>query len=497
LTAVITVAVLVGATLTVYLKYKSVWDSIHHVPVTGLGHRPPKYTNAVNILVFGTDKRSGLSPHQQFALHVGTNQGENNTDTIMVLHISPGHHAVSVLSIPRDTMVPQYACAASRNHPGQLANPAQFVQINGLFATGGASCLWKTVEQQTGIRLDHFIELSFSGFVNVINDVGGVDVCLPFPVDDVNSGLRLTKGPHHINGVTALEFWRTRYSIGEGTDLQRISRDQYLLAQVLHGILRSNLLASPARLLSVVGDAAKAMTTDNGMGQLDMLHLATSLRGLTGNGVQLVTTPNEPYPPAQSQVEFKQPQAKRLFSDLAHDTKLPGAGSKSSKAPVAPPVPEARPSQVRVKVLNGSGISKLASQAASALSSRGFQITGTGDAAGAGGIPNYSYTTSVIEYASATEMPAVNTLRKQLSQVTVRQDSALAPGTIELILGSSYSALAAAGSSAAAPTAPGSSPTASASPGHSVSSLATNYGGITGSVACKGDRAAFRGPNSP
>jgi LCP family protein required for cell wall assembly len=494
---VITVAVLVGASLTVYLKYKAVWDSIHHVPVTGLGHRPPKYTNAVNILVFGTDRRSGLTPHQQSALHVGTNQGENNTDTIMVLHISPGHHAVSVLSLPRDTMVPQYACAASRNHPGQLANPSQFVQINGLFATGGASCLWKTVEQQTGIRLDHFIELSFGGFVNVINDLGGVDVCLPFPVDDINSGLRLTKGPHHINGVTALEFWRTRYSIGEGTDLQRISRDQYLLAQVLHGILRSNLLASPVRMVSVVRDTAKAMTTDEGMGQLDMLHLATSLRGLTGNGVQFITAPNQPYPPAPAQVEFKQPQAGRLFKDIAHDTKLPGTGAGNSRAPVAPPVPEARPSQVKVEVLNGSGISKLASQAASALSGRGFQVTGTGDATGPGGVPNYSYTTSVIEYASASDLPAVNTLRKQLSKVSVRQDGALAPGAIELILGSSYSALAPAGSSAAVPTAPVSSPTASASPGHSVTGLATNYGGITGNVSCKGDRAAFRGPNSP
>jgi LCP family protein required for cell wall assembly len=488
--SVVLVAALVGATLTVYLKTRSVWDSIHHLAVTDLGKRPPKYTNALNVLVFGSDRRSGLTPHQQFVLHVGRNTGENNTDTIMVVHISPGRHAATVLSIPRDTMVRQYACDATRNHPGQHANPAGFVQVNSLFAIGGVSCLWKTVEHETGIRLDHFIELSFTGFVNVVNDLGGVNVCLPFPVTDYNSGLHLTRGEHHIKGVTALQFWRTRYAIGMGTDLQRIQRDQYLLAQVLRGVLHSRLLTTPTRLLSVVRDAAKAMTTDNSMTQADLLQIAASLRGLSDRSVQFITAPNTPYPPSPSQVEFAQPHAGRVFRAIAHDVKLPGKpGTGSGKAGAAaspganpsPAVsPDARPSQVKVQVLNGSGITGLAGQAAAALTSRGFQVTGTGDA------PSYGYTGSVIKYASPTGRPAVNTLRKQLSDVTVQQDTTLAPGTIELILGSSFSQLAQPSSTAASPKAT-----------QSVHSLAGSYGGITGDTACKGDRAAFKGPNSP
>ncbi|MDR0345693.1 MAG: LytR C-terminal domain-containing protein, partial [Nocardiopsaceae bacterium] len=143
--------------------------------------------------------------------------------------------------------------------------------------------------------------------------------------------------------------------------------------------------------------------------------------------------------------------------------------------------PDAKPAQVKVQVLNGSGITGLAGQAASALTSRGFQVTGTGDA------PSYSYTSSVIKYASPSGLPAVNTLRKQLSDVTVQQDTTLAPGTIELILGSSFSQLAQ----------PPSSPAARPKATRSVHSLAGSYGGITGDTACKGDRSAFKGPNSP
>ncbi|MBO0776719.1 MAG: LCP family protein, partial [Actinobacteria bacterium] len=276
-TSIAVVAVLVAAALVGYLQFRSVYDRIGHVAVTGLGNRPPKYTNAVNILVFGSDRRAGLTRRQQIALHVGTNQGEDNTDSIMLLHISPGRGKATLLSIPRDTMVPMYACHGGHGHPGQHANPAARVQVNSLFAVGGAACLWKTVEHQTGIRIDHFIELGFTGFVHAINDLGGVNVCLPFTVHDPESGLKLTKGPHHIDGITALKFWRTRYSIGTGTDLQRIQRDQYLLAQVLHGVLQRGLLSNPLRLVRVTKDVAGSLTTDSGMSQTDLLHLALSL----------------------------------------------------------------------------------------------------------------------------------------------------------------------------------------------------------------------------
>src|SRR5450759_1671935 len=107
--------------------------------------------------------------------------------------------------------------------------------------------MWATVEQTTHIHIDHFIQLNFTGFEKVINDIGGVNVCLPFAINDPHSQLRLSSGPHHVMGPEALAFWRARY-IGKGSDLQRIQRDQYLMASIVQGVTRSDLLSSPTRV---------------------------------------------------------------------------------------------------------------------------------------------------------------------------------------------------------------------------------------------------------
>ena len=145
--AVGAVVIVAAGTLGAYLKYRAVYDSITRVtvPSTALGHRPPVYsTTSENILVYGDDTRSGLTPHQQFVLHTGHDQ-TNNTDTIMLVHISPGHHGVTAVSIPRDTMVPVYECDSGPGYTGQQANPAGAVQVNSLLQIGGPTCLWKTV----------------------------------------------------------------------------------------------------------------------------------------------------------------------------------------------------------------------------------------------------------------------------------------------------------------------------------------------------------------
>jgi LCP family protein required for cell wall assembly len=342
-TAVGVVVIVTGALLTAYFKYRAVYDSIHRVTVTDLGKRPPTYgTSSMNILVFGSDSRAGLDHHQQVLLHTGDVPG-NNTDTIMVVHISPGRHGITVMSLPRDTMVPYYQCDSGPGYPGQQADPGASERINALLAAGGPSCLWKTVEQQTGIHIDHFIELGLSGFVNMINDVGGVSVCAPFNVNDPVSGLVLPAGEHHINGVTALAFWRTREDIGYGSDLQRIQRDQFMLAQVLKGILQSGLLSSPTRMLGVLSGVAPSLTTDSGMSLLDMLHIGESLRGLSSGHVQFLTAPNQPFPyDPTATVEFAQPQADAMFSAIARDMTIPAAARPQLRAgQVAGPVPEA------------------------------------------------------------------------------------------------------------------------------------------------------------
>jgi LCP family protein required for cell wall assembly len=497
--AVGAVVILAAGTLTAYLKYRAIYDSITRVNVPGseLGHRPPEYSTASeNILVYGDDSRKGLDAHEQYILHTGSNQGSDNTDTIMIIHLSPGRHLVTVMSIPRDTMVPQYECDAGPGYTGQQANPNSYVQINSLLQIGGPVCLWKTVEQQTGIFINHFIGIGMLGFVKVVNDLGGVNVCVPYNVNDPVSGLDLAAGEHHINGIQALAFWRTREDIGTGSDLERIQRDQFMSAQVVKGVLSSGLLSDPLRLLSVVSDAAASMTTDSGMTVSDLAGIAESLRHVSSKNVQFITAPNQVWPPNPARVQFAQPQAGEVFSAIAHDVTVPKVKVTPSATPTSggAQVLTTSPSNVKVQVLNGSGVAGIAEQAAVGLSSRGFDVTGTGNAA------SFAYTNSVIEYASSADMAAVNTLERELTNVTDLQDSSLPPGTVELILGSDFTGLTPQNSSASATPSPSASAGASASPSSSssaVASLAQSNGGITAAASCASDSSAFSGPLSP
>jgi LCP family protein required for cell wall assembly len=493
--AVAAVVIVAAGTLGVYLKYRAVYDSITRVtvPSTALGHRPPVYsTTAQNILVYGDDTRTGLTAHQQYILHTGHDQ-TNNTDTIMVVHISPGHHGITVISIPRDTMVPMYECDSGPGYTGQQADPAGAVQINSLLQIGGPTCLWKTVEQVTGIRIDHFIGIGLLGFVNVVNDLGGVNVCVPFNVNDPMSGLNLKEGQQHISGIQALAFWRTREDLGDGSDIERIQRDQFMSAQVVKGVLHSGLLSNPIKLLNVVTDAAASMTTDSGMSVSDLVQIGQSFRNLSSENVQFITAPNEPWTQNANRIQLMQPQASEVFAAIARDQAVPKLAATPGPSSSAGQVLTTSPANVKVEVLNGSGAAQVAGTAAAGLTSRGFNVTGTGDA------PNFAYTTSVIEYSSAADMAAVNTLEQQLTNVTSLQVPGLAPGTVDLILGSSFTGLGPKTPQATpTPTAQSSSPSSSATPSASgVSGLAQANGGITAAAACTADSNAFSGPLSP
>jgi LCP family protein required for cell wall assembly len=462
---------LVVTSLYFYSVYRNDVNSIHQIKITGLGKRPPKYTNALNILLIGSDTRKGAN--KQFGRSLV--DGGQRSDTIILLHVSPGRKGAVVISFPRDTVVPTLACPAhGTGTPGQVADPTALERINATFANGGPSCLYKTVEQITGVRLTHFVQLDFVGFEHVVNDIGGVDICLPFAVSNPQSGLHLTAGKHHVKGKQALAFWRVRENIGEGSDLQRIQRDQYLMASLVQGVEKSNILGSVTRVFSVVKDVASAMTTD--MDLNSMTSILGSVRNLNTKDIQFVQVPTVAYPgDPQAEVEFAQPGAQDLFSAIAHDKTLP-----PTKKTTTPVLAAANPSDVNVQVLNGSGSNGIAATTGAALASRGFHVLGTGDASA------FNYTSSVIEYASSAEKPQVQTLREQLDNVIVKKDPNLEAGTVELILGSDYSGtLATPGG-----TSPGSGK-------KSVNGLSKTFGGIKGNAACKSDTGAFAGPNSP
>ena len=323
--AVVLSVVLVGGALAAYAAYRDVFGQIRQVKVTGLGQRPRTFDNSMNILVIGSDTRTGKNA--RFGKHIGGQR----SDTILVLHLSPGLRRAVVLSLPRDSVVPVLSCPKVPGSPGQAAQPGQVEQINATFADGGPGCLWKTIEHTTHIRLDHFAELNFTGFESVINDLGGVRICLPYAISDPRSKLHLSRGIHHVMGAQALAYWRVRY-IGVGSDLERIQRDQYLMASVAQEVKHTRLLGSPGRLFKVVRDIASSLTTDSGLTQSGMISLVQSLRTLPLRAVHFVQAPVVTYQPNPNWVRWS-PQAARLFLAIARDHRLPRAGRDHRREP--------------------------------------------------------------------------------------------------------------------------------------------------------------------
>jgi LCP family protein required for cell wall assembly len=472
--------VLVSGALYAYAKYRQVFDGINREKITGLGNRPPKLNNALNILVIGSDSRSGRNGK------IGGPAPGQRSDTVMIAHISPGGGRITVLSFPRDTVVPIYNCPSEPGFGGQNAQPGSMEQLNSTFSAGGANCLWKTIEHTTGIHLDNFIQLNFTGFVSVINAIGGVPVCLPVAIHATRyDRLRLKAGRHVLQGRKALEFWRLREDFGLGSDLQRIQRDQLLMVGLVHKLLDTGVLHSLTKLWAIVNDISRshALTTDAGMTPGRIVTIARSVSGISRKNIQFIEVPVLTYPANPNWVEFDTSQTTKLFAAVERDRALP-KGLKGSKQGKGKQSTKRQPprllsaSSVNVSVLNGSGANGIAGATSGALSTRGFHILSTASATTASGAANYSYTKSVVEYAGPADLSAATTVAAQLpdsSNVVLRQVSSLAPNTVTLILGSTFKQLGPV-------------------PSQPVGNLTAQYGGYQGSTnACKGYGTAFAG----
>ena len=473
---------LVAGTLVAYAKYREVLDDIAHVHVGDLGKRPPKYGNALNLLLIGSDSRSGKN-----AAIGGHDQGQRS-DTVMLVHISPGRHRIYVLSFPRDTVVPIYSCVPlpRSGFAGQTAQPG-VEQLNSTFAFGGPGCLWKTLEHTTDIRIDDFVQMNFTGFISVIDALGGVEVCLPKPIEpSYYDHLKLSAGKHFLSGYKALEFWRLREDFGLGSDLQRIQRDQLLMVALVQRILKTRVLHSPAKAFAIVDAIVKAhaLTTDSGLTSTKLLSIAESLAGISSKDIQFVEVPTVTYQPNPDWVELDTTQDPPLFAAVAHDNKLPkvhkskkAKGSKGSGKGKTKPRPKLlNAAAVSVEVLNGSGVQGVAGATGTALTSRGFHVLGAAAALTSTGATDFSYTKSVVQYSSAADLAAARTVAAQLPNVTLQQDSSVTAGTVNLILGSDFTKLG--------------KQSQSTSPGN----LAGQYNGYTGGInVCKNYGGAFAG----
>ncbi len=477
---------LVGGTLYGYAKYRNVLDGIATETISGQGKRPPKLNSALNILVIGSDTRSGRNGK------IGGYTPGQRSDTVMVAHISPGGGRVTVLSFPRDSVIPVYSCPSEPGgFPGQTVAPGSVEQINASFANGGANCLWKTIEHTTGIHLDNFVQLNFTGFISVVNDLGGVPVCLPTAIHKTRyDRLKLTAGHHVLKGWKALQFWRLRDGFGLGSDLQRIQRDQLLMVGLVQKILKTGVLHSLSKTWSIINaiSDSHALTTDAGLTPSRIVHIGRSLSHISTKSIQFIEVPTVTYPANPNWVEFDATQTSKLFDDIERDravhktgkggkNKKGAQGNKGSKATGhknAGPVPKlVSADKVSVNVLNGSGVQGIAGVTATALTSRGFHILTTTDALTPTGAADTSYTTSVVEYHGPADLAAAETVAAQLKNVKLRQVSSLTAGDVTLIVGSDFKQLG-------------------PPPSQPVGNLTGKFGGYRGSTnQCKGYGTAF------
>jgi LCP family protein required for cell wall assembly len=262
----------------------------------------PEAGSGQNWLIVGSDSREGLSDEQIKDLRLGK-IGGRRTDTIILLH-RPASGKPTLVSLPRDSYVPI---------PGQGRN-----KLNAAYAFGGPALLVQTVEQVTGLRVDHYAEVGFGGFVGMTDAVGGVELCPSRRIRDRKSGLRVQKGCQEMDGPTALAYVRARYFDPKG-DLGRVERQQEFLGAVFDEATSPATLLNPFRIVRLGDAATTSLTIDEGDGPISLLQFALTMRAVAGGGGKQVTVPvaDPNYStPAGSAVRWDRDEALRLFRNL-------------------------------------------------------------------------------------------------------------------------------------------------------------------------------------
>ncbi|HEU5035312.1 MAG TPA: LCP family protein [Mycobacteriales bacterium] len=447
--AVVLVVTAVGG----YLVYRHLSGNIAHQKIHVLGPRPSEGPGkSQNILLMGSDTRAFKGGAKYGAEVAGA-----RSDTTILVHISADGKKAILVSIPRDTYTRIPPCELGH---GKTSAPTMN-RFNVAFSIGGPSCTIATVEHLTHLRIDHFVEVNFAGFQRMVDALGGVTVCLSHPIDDpvrtnpytggkIGSGLVIGAGTHQLDGTQALGFVRSRYAVGDGSDLGRIKNQQVFLSAMIRKATSTGLLFHPLSLYNFLDAATKSIRTDPGFGLPQLKTLAGELHGLKPGKVSLLTVPlsnSNAYVTIgglrASVVFWDKARADALWHALATDGPLPGSQPKTQQ-PGGGPQLIVPPSQIHVRVLNGTGENGLAHKVASDLAARGFVIDGVGDADSA------SYSSSVVRYG-VDRNESSQTLAASVPGSTRQPDGALG-STVELIVGKDYAGTRAVTISSPSPT---------------------------------------------
>ncbi|MCA1220629.1 LCP family protein [Streptomyces sp. 8L] len=371
--------------------YEHLSGNIHSVAIDGAGSKEKADSfgrTPINILAIGSDGRNSASDCKLGGgCGSGTSTAGHNADVEMVVHISADRSNATVMSIPRDTMTQVPAC---KNTDGGPSTPGYQGQINSALQYGPA-CQVSTVHQLTGIPIDHFVMLDFSGVVKMSDAVGGVSVCVSDNVYDTYSHLKLAKGQHTLKGDAALEFVRTRHGLGDGSDLGRTYAQHIFLSAMIRKFKSAGTLSDPPKVYSLANSATKAMTVDTGLNSIGkLIGLADDLNKVPTKRLTFTTMQTGASPTDANRV-IPAPGATALFSAIADDKPLTSSDGKKTSAGEKPssggktdtkPSPSASvpPADVSVEVENGTSTSGRAAALQSVLTGKGFATGSSGNA---------------------------------------------------------------------------------------------------------------------
>lgn len=280
---------------------------------------------AINIMVIGQDTRSGA---ENAAIGGNDPNAANNhqSDTNMIVHIGADRNHVDIISLPRDSIINAPAC-----NTGYDIIPARNnVMLNSVFPTAynathddgiAASCLVNTVNTLTGLDMQQFILVDFSGLSDMINSIDGVDVCIPQDLHDDNTGLDLKRGLQHLDGVQATQYARIRHGLNtDGSDIMRTVRQQHLVKALMHKLKDDSILSNPTKLYNLANAALSHVKMSSGLADVGVITgLAYSLRGMDmSTSVNAITVPTEPYIADPNRVQWSD-NASKIWDALQTD----------------------------------------------------------------------------------------------------------------------------------------------------------------------------------
>jgi LCP family protein required for cell wall assembly len=269
-------------------------------------------TRGTNWLLVGSDSRKGLSAKEMRQLHTGPDVGNARTDVIIIVHSDS--NGITLVSLPRDS----YVKIPSHTSSDGTKAPARKNKINAAYTFGGAPLLVQTVEENTGLHIDHYMEIGFAGIRDITDSIGGIEICVPKNYNDKNSNLHVKAGCQHMNGKTALAYVRMRYADPTG-DIGRIQRQQQYLAAVIHKVATPGAVLNPLRMWSLSGAGASSVVIDEGTGLRDIARLGLAMKGLSGGSGKVLTVPvsdADAVTAAGSSVLWDKAKAAKLFAKL-------------------------------------------------------------------------------------------------------------------------------------------------------------------------------------